>query len=134
VETTAASTSAYAPQDPEPQDEPGALPLPDRSPRRSRWKFWIALGLVLLAVRLAFPIVLAPMLASRLSRVLGTRVDVRDVSFAPIDAVVTLRGVTVRAPDATGATDATCSGCRSCIAACSCASSCSSRPASSSTG
>jgi hypothetical protein len=64
---------------------------------------WIALGLALLALRLAFPIVLAPILASRLSRVLGTRVDVRDVSFAPIDAVVTLRGVTVHAPEAAGA-------------------------------
>src|SRR5262249_58045741 len=42
-------------------------------------------------------------LASRLSRVFGTRVDVRDVSFAPIDAVVTLHGVTVHTPEGMGA-------------------------------
>src|SRR5262249_847242 len=57
-------------------------------------------GLALVVLRLAFGIVLAPMVASRLSRVLGTRVHVGDVSFAPIDAVVTLRDVTVQAPDA----------------------------------
>jgi hypothetical protein len=102
VETLATPTSAYPPQDAL-HDEPGEASLPDRSPRRSRWRVWVSLALALIALRLALPIVLAPMLASRLSRVLGTRVDVRDVTFAPIDAVVTLRGVTVHAPDAMGA-------------------------------
>jgi hypothetical protein len=104
VETLDAPTSAYLPQDGAPRDEPGAASLPDRSPRRSRWRVWVSLGLALVVLRLAFPIILAPMLASRLSRVLGTRVDVGDVSFAPIDAVVTLRDVTVQAPEAMGAT------------------------------
>jgi hypothetical protein len=104
VETLVTSTSAPAPQDDAPRDEPGAASLPDRSPRRLRWRVWISLCLALLVLRLASPIILAPMLASRLSRVLGTRVDVGDVSFAPIDAVVGLRNVTVAAPDAMGVT------------------------------
>ena len=103
METLATPTSAYVPHDGAPRDEPGAASLPDRAPRRSRWRVWVSLGLALIVLRLAFPIVLAPMLASRLSRVLGTRVDVGDVSFAPIDAVVTLRDVTVQAPQAMGA-------------------------------
>ena len=102
METLATSSPAYAPENGALQDEPGAASLPDRAPRRSRWRVWVSLALALIALRLALPIVLAPMLASRLSRVLGTRVDVRDVTFAPIDAVVTLRGVTVQAPDAMG--------------------------------
>ena len=53
------------------------------------------------------PIVLGPLVEEKLSRILGARVEVGDVSFAPIDAVVTLRNVTVRAEqDAEPAIDA----------------------------
>ena len=43
--------------------------------------------------------VLAPFAAKSLSRVLGTRVEVGDVSVAPIDAIVTVRNVVVHAAD-----------------------------------
>jgi uncharacterized protein involved in outer membrane biogenesis len=56
------------------------------------------LGLVLLALRLALPLVVAPLVAWRLSRALGTRVEIGDLSFQPLDAIVTLRDVTVHAP------------------------------------
>lgn len=72
-----------------------------RARRRLRWKRWLALLAVLVAARIALPIVLGPMIEDRLSRVLGTTVDVGDVSFAPIDAVVTLRNVTVAPPGST---------------------------------
>jgi len=49
------------------------------------------------AARLALPVVLAPMVEDRLSRVLGASVEVRDMTFAPIDAVLTLHDVRVRA-------------------------------------
>jgi hypothetical protein len=69
------------------------------SPRRSRWHAWLWVLAILVAVRLVLASVLAPLAAKSLSRVLGTRVDVGDVSFAPIDAIVTLRDVVVHAPD-----------------------------------
>ena len=69
------------------------------SRRRPRWRRWIALVAMLVAVRIALALVLAPLAAQRLSRLLGTRVDVGDVGFAPIDAIVTLRSVVVYAPD-----------------------------------
>lgn len=68
--------------------------------RRRRWRFWLVLLALLVAGRIALPIVLGPFLEERLSRVLGTTVDVGDVSFAPIDAIVTMRNVTVQAPGA----------------------------------
>jgi len=48
------------------------------------------------AARLALPIVLAPMVEDRLSRVLGANVVVGDMTFSPIDAVLTLHDVRVR--------------------------------------
>lgn len=51
----------------------------------------------MVAARLALPIVLAPMVEERLSRVLGANVVVGDMTFAPIDAVLTLHDVRVRA-------------------------------------
>lgn len=75
--------------------EPGR-PIP--SPRRRRWRKWLVFALVLLAIRLTLPLAVAPMLAARLSRALGTRVDIGDVSLQPIDAIITLRSVTVHAP------------------------------------
>lgn len=66
--------------------------------RRRRWRKWLVLALVLLAIRLTLPGVVAPLLAARLSRALGTRVEIGDVSLQPIDAIVTLRSVTVHAP------------------------------------
>ena len=51
----------------------------------------------MVAARLALPIVLAPMVEDRLSRVLGANVAVGDMTFAPIDAVLTLHDVRVRA-------------------------------------
>jgi len=71
-----------------------------RARRGPRWKLWLALLGVLVALRIALPIFLGPLIEARLSRVLGARVDVGDVSFAPIDAVLTLRNVTVQAPGA----------------------------------
>lgn len=50
----------------------------------------------MLAVRLALPIVLAPMIADTLSRTLGAKVEVGDVTFAPIDAILSLHDVQVR--------------------------------------
>jgi hypothetical protein len=69
-----------------------------RAPRASRRRFWLAFLAVLVMLRLAMPLVLAPLAEAKLSRLLGARVEVGDVSFAPIDAVVTLRGVSVYPP------------------------------------
>jgi hypothetical protein len=76
----------------------------DRGPvrvslRRSRWRSWLLLLAILVAVRLALAIVFVPFAEESLSRVLGARVDVGDVSFAPIDAVVTLRNVVMHVAD-----------------------------------
>lgn len=90
--TAAAAAEADAPVDSAAQRAPAP-----RRPRR-RWRKWLILALVLLAVRLLLPGVVAPMLAARLSRALGTRVEIGDVSFQPIDAIFTLRRVTVHAP------------------------------------
>jgi hypothetical protein len=60
---------------------------------------------VLVALRLALPIVVGPLAETKLSRVLGARVEIGDVSFAPIDAVITLRNVTVHTPTAPGGTE-----------------------------
>ena len=68
---------------------------------------WLALLVVFLVLRLGFSMVLGPLLEDRLSRVLGTEVEIGDVSFAPIDAVFTLRGVTVQAPGASSSDAAT---------------------------
>ncbi|HZR82686.1 MAG TPA: DUF748 domain-containing protein [Candidatus Binatia bacterium] len=65
--------------------------------RRSPW-LWLLVALI--GLRIVAPVLLAPLVEKELSRVVGARVDVRDISFAPIDAVVTLHGVTVHAPDA----------------------------------
>lgn len=54
------------------------------------------MGLIV-AARLALPVVLAPIVEDRLSRTLGANVEVRDMTFAPIDAVLTLHDVRVRA-------------------------------------
>ncbi len=67
--------------------------------RPTHWRLWIALVTVLVTLRLAMPIVLGPLAEEKLSHILGARVEVGDVSFAPIDAVVTLRNVTVHAQD-----------------------------------
>ena len=79
-------------------------PPPGRS--RRRWRKWVVLLLLLLAIRLALPAVVAPLLAVRLSRALGTRVEIGDLSFQPIDAILTLRNVTVHTPDGTEASAA----------------------------
>lgn len=78
----------------------GAAPAtPPR--RRRRWGrrtvFWLTLAGIVVAARLALPIVLAPMVEDRLSRVLGANVEVRDMTFAPIDGMLTLHDVRVRA-------------------------------------
>jgi hypothetical protein len=57
----------------------------------------VVLGLILLAFRLALPVVVAPLVAAQLSRVLGGRVAVGNVSFQPIDAIFTLHDVAVSA-------------------------------------
>jgi hypothetical protein len=59
--------------------------------------FWLTVVGLVVAARLALPIVLAPMVEKRLSRVLGANVVVGDMTFAPIDAVLTLHDVRVRA-------------------------------------
>lgn len=58
----------------------------------------LALALVLLAVRMALPLVVAPLLAGRLSRLLGARVEIGDVGLNPLDAVFTLHDFAVYAP------------------------------------
>src|SRR5690242_1768803 len=78
--------------------EPAAEPAPSRAPPRSRWRPWLWLLALLIAARWLLSISLAPLVEARLSRVLGTRVDVGGVSFEPIDAVLTLRNVVVHAP------------------------------------
>ena len=79
--------------------------LAGRAARPSHWRAWLAFLAVLVALRLALPIFLAPLAEERLSRVLGARVEIGDVSFAPIDAVVTLHDVTVHAPPVEGETE-----------------------------
>jgi hypothetical protein len=83
----------YAP----PPDVPGAT-APLRARHGIRWKRWAILLVVLLALRVALRVVLGPLIEERLSRVLGADVEVGDVSFAPLDAIVTLRDVVVRTP------------------------------------
>jgi hypothetical protein len=68
-------------------------------PARLRWRPWIWLFVLLVAFRFVLGMVFAPLAEKSLSRVLGARVEVGDVSFAPIDAVVTLRNVVVHAAD-----------------------------------
>jgi hypothetical protein len=81
---------------------------PSRSPApRWRWRRWLWLLAILVVARIVSGISLAPLAAERLSRVLGTRVDVGDVSFAPLDAVITLRNVVVHAADGGTGADAT---------------------------
>src|SRR5512139_4941 len=101
-----APTTAVAAAEVDGPAEAGRTPAPRMRQRRSLWRKWIILLLALLAIRLALPVVAAPLLAARLSRGLGTRVEIGDLSFQPIDAIVTLRRVTVHAP-AGGPADAT---------------------------
>jgi hypothetical protein len=77
----------------------GSAPAaPVRERRRRRWRKWVVLALIILVIRLSVSAVVAPLLAARLSRALGTRVDIGDVSVQPIDAILTLRNVTVHPP------------------------------------
>src|SRR5262245_37714767 len=69
-----------------------------RGRRRPRWRKWLILALILVVLRLTLPALVAPWVALRLSHALGTRVEVGDLSFQPIDAILTLRNVTVHAP------------------------------------
>ncbi len=83
-----------------PSPDGGAAPAaPPR--RRRRWGrrtvFWLTVVGLVVAARLALPVVLAPMVEDRLSRTLGANVEVRDMTFAPIDGVLTLHDVRVRA-------------------------------------
>jgi len=80
------------------RDDPEAESVAGRPRRRSRWRVWLPLLAALLVLRLAFSVILGPLLEARLSRVLGAEVEIGDVSFSPIDAVFTLRGVTVQGP------------------------------------
>jgi len=87
-------TAATGPAHEEP--ERASETAPSRAPRRrSRWRPWLVLLAIVVAIRLLLTIVLTPLAEERLSRLVGTRVDVGDVTFAPIDAVVTLRNVVV---------------------------------------
>jgi hypothetical protein len=97
--TTAFAAAAGA----APAAESAPLALAGRRGPRSRWRKWLVLGVVLLAARAALPIIVAPVVASRLSRVLGTPVEIGDLSFQPIDAIVTLRRVIVHRPGEPGA-------------------------------
>jgi hypothetical protein len=66
-----------------PPDPPGATTAASRVRGGIRWKRWATLAAVLIALRIALPVVLGPMIATRLSRALGADVRVGDVSFAP---------------------------------------------------
>jgi hypothetical protein len=83
----------------------GDAPVTPRKRRRRHWRKWVVLAVVVLAIRATLPMVVAPFLAARLSRTLGTRVEIADLTFQPIDAILTLRNVTVHAP--TGTADQT---------------------------
>lgn len=63
-----------------------------------RWWKWLFFALAVLGVRLSIPALVAPAVSERLSRALGTRVEVGDVGLQPIDAVFTLHDVKVHAP------------------------------------
>jgi len=78
-------------------DEPErASAAPAASVRRhSRWRPWLVLLTIAFALQLTITLFVAPFAGRRLSRLLGTRVDVGSVSFAPLDGVVTLRNVVV---------------------------------------
>jgi len=69
-----------------------------RRRRRPRWRKWVILGVALLLVGFALPRAIAPLVASRLARALGTRVEIGALTVQPIDAVVTLHDVVVHAP------------------------------------
>jgi len=58
---------------------------------------------VLLAIRLALPVVVAPLVAAHLARAIGGQVDIGDLTVQPVDAIVTLHDVTVRARAQPGA-------------------------------
>lgn len=79
---------------------------PSGGPRRRSlwWVKWALLAAAVAGLRLVRPLVIAPFVAQRLSRALGTEVQVRDLGFQPLDAVFTLRGVRVM-PAADAATD-----------------------------
>lgn len=74
----------------------------DRPRRRWRWGFWVPFALAIGALWLLPQIFVAPMIAARLSRTLGTRVEIGGVGIEPIDAVVLLYDVTVQAPPQPG--------------------------------
>src|SRR5262245_16314927 len=73
---------------------------PSRAPaRRRRWRPWIRLLAIVVAIRLLLTIiVLAPYAEVHLSRIMGARVQVGGVRLAPIDGIVTLSNVVVRPP------------------------------------
>ncbi|MEW6272246.1 MAG: DUF748 domain-containing protein, partial [Thermodesulfobacteriota bacterium] len=71
-----------------------------RHRRHRRWTWWLSVLALLVALRIALPLVVGPLVEERLTRALGARVEVGDVSFAPIDAVVTLGNVRVQRPGA----------------------------------
>lgn len=77
-----------------------AAPAPqERRRRRPRWRKWVFLGFaLLLLLGFALPRAVAPLVAARLARALGTRVEIGALTFQPIDAVVTLHDVVVHAP------------------------------------
>ncbi len=58
----------------------------------------LAFAVVLLALRVSLPLLAAPLIAGRLSRSLGARVEIGDIGLNPLDAVVTLRDFAVHAP------------------------------------
>src|SRR5262249_13814195 len=60
-------SSAHVPDDGAAWEEPRAASLPDRSPRRSRWRAWLAVALALLLLRNPFSVALAPPLSPPLS-------------------------------------------------------------------
>jgi hypothetical protein len=74
----------------------------ERRRRRPRWRKWVILALVLLALRFSLSLGAAAFLAARLSHAFGTEVEIGRVSLQPLDAIFTLRDVTVHAPAGQG--------------------------------
>src|SRR5262245_15899706 len=66
--------------------------------RRSRWRKWVVLGLILLALRFVLPRAAAAPVAARLAHALGTQIEIGELTVQPLGAVFTLHDVTVHAP------------------------------------
>ncbi len=95
-EPAAAPASEIHPLDDwRPEEGEEAATRAERAARRPRWGLWLSLLALLVALRLALPLLVAPLAEERLSRILDAEVEIGDLSFAPIDAVVTLHDVTV---------------------------------------